>query len=88
MRTCFRIQLTTELNQKLTKSMPRRHSIRGVYTREKYRKTLGLKRGEGVCSKGAYFREPTVYVKGGRERKDHFRSFDDFDDPENTGVSK
>ena len=27
MRTCFRIQSTTELNQKLTKSVPIRHSI-------------------------------------------------------------
>ena len=34
--TRFRIQSTTELNQKLTKSMPRRRSTRGIYTREKY----------------------------------------------------
>ena len=26
----------TELNQKFTKSMPRRHSLWGVYMREKY----------------------------------------------------
>ena len=33
--TCLQTQSTMELNQKLTKSMPRRHSIWGVYMREK-----------------------------------------------------
>ena len=48
-----------ELNQKLTKA----RSIRGVYTQEKYLcKNLGIKRGEDVCSKGAYFRELVVCV--------------------------
>ena len=44
-----------QLNQKLTKVMPRRHLIR-VFTQEK-NTNLGLKRGESVCLKGAYFGE-------------------------------
>ena len=38
-------------NQKLTKNMPRRPPIWGVYTKEKYRYM------EGVCLKGAHFWE-------------------------------
>ena len=49
-----------ELNQKLHKSMPRRCWIKGIYTREKYLITWALKREEGICSKGVYFREITV----------------------------
>ena len=50
-----------ELNRNFTKSMPRKHSIRGDYTRENtYVRTWGLERGEGVCSKEAYFWELTV----------------------------
>ena len=40
-----------KLNQKHTKSMPRRHSVWVVYTREKY--LWWLKRGESVCLEGA-----------------------------------
>ena len=57
------LQSMTELNQMLTKSMPRRRSIRGIYTRENTLcKNLGVKEGEGVCSKGVYFRELVVYM--------------------------
>ena len=46
----------TELSQKLTKSMPRRRSIRGVYTREKYQcKNLGVKEGGGRLIEGGVF---------------------------------
>ena len=42
--------------QKLTKSIVRRHSIQGVYTREKYLcKNLGVKEGEGRLLKGGVF---------------------------------
>ena len=51
------------LGTRLTTSMPRKRSLRSVYTKEKYLcNKLGLKRGEGNCSKGAYFRELTVYI--------------------------
>ena len=43
-RTCLRTQSMTGLNQKLTKSMPRRCSMLGDYMREKYLyKNLGVK---------------------------------------------
>ena len=49
----------TELNQKLTKSMPssRRHSLWGIYTREKYlcMKLFGLKEGRGHLVEGGAF---------------------------------
>ena len=49
--------------QKLTKSMPRRRSIQGVYTREKYLcKNLGVEEGGGHLLKGSIFRELTVYI--------------------------
>ena len=53
----------TELNQKLTKSMPRRCSIRAVYTREKHLCTnLGVKEEGGHLLKGSYFQEITVHT--------------------------
>ena len=65
----------TELNQKLAKSMPRRYSIRAIYTREKHLcMNLGLKRREGICSKGSYFWEITVHtwlVCGIHEQSSH-----------------
>ena len=48
----------TELNQKLTKSMPssRRHSLWGIYTREKYLcMKFGLKKGRGHLVEGGAF---------------------------------
>ena len=61
MCTCLWSNLMTELNQKCTKSMPRRRLIHGIYTREKYLcKKFRIKEGEGVCSKGPYFWELTV----------------------------
>ena len=41
------ILLTMELNQKVTKSIPRRCSIE--------KRTWKLKKGEGICSKGGLF---------------------------------
>ena len=43
----------TTLNQKLTVSIVRRWSIRILNMREK--RTLGVKVGEGICSKGHIF---------------------------------
>lgn len=34
--------------------------IQGIYTQEKYLKTWGLERAEGICLKGPYFGEFTV----------------------------
>ena len=50
--------------KRLTKSLPKKRSIRDVYTREKYQcENLMVKEGgEGVCSKGEYFRELTVHA--------------------------
>ena len=48
----------TELNQKLTKSIPssRRHSLWGIYTREKYLcMKFGLKEGRGHLVEGGAF---------------------------------
>ena len=57
MRTCLR---TTDLNQKLTKHSQKTLDT-GVYMGENtYVGTWGLKRGDGVCSKEASFRELTV----------------------------
>ena len=56
----------TELNQKFTESMPRRHSLWGVYMREKYLyEKLAVKeeRIYPLEGKGAYFRELTVYSR-------------------------
>ena len=45
---------------KLTKSMPGRQLLQGIFTREKYLcKNSGVKEREGACSKGAYHK----YVK-------------------------
>ena len=54
-----------ELNQKLTKAC-REDAQYGAFTcgKNTYVRTWGLKRGEGVCSKGAYFRELTVFDRG------------------------
>ena len=41
-----------KLNQKLTQSVVRRH----------YARIRGLKKGEGICSKGVHFQELTVCV--------------------------
>ena len=51
-----------ELNQKLAKSMRKRHY--GAFTQGKYThaRNQGLKKREGICSKGAYFLEFTVYL--------------------------
>ena len=46
----------TELNLKLTKQTHDTGRL-PIYVR-----TSGLKRGEGVCSKGAYFRELTIII--------------------------
>ena len=65
MCTCLWTHSMTELNQTLTKSMPksRRHLPWGVYTREKYLcKISGLKREEVFARRGVYFRELTVSV--------------------------
>ena len=44
------------LGTRLTTSMPKKRSLRGVYTKEKQLcNKLGLKRGEGIYSKEAYF---------------------------------
>ena len=57
---CLQILLTTELNQKLTKAH-QEDTQYGVYMQKNTCvRTWGLKRGEGVCSKGAYFWELTV----------------------------
>ena len=50
-----------ELTQKLTKAFPE-DARYGAFTQGKitYVRTWGLKRGEAVCSKGAYFQELTV----------------------------
>ena len=46
----------TELNQKLAKSMPRRCSIRAVYTREKHLcLNLGVKEEGGHLLEGVIF---------------------------------
>ena len=44
--------------------MPRRRSLWDVYTRKKYTyaRNRGLKRGEGIYSKGVYFQELTVLL--------------------------
>ena len=60
---CMRTQSMKELNQKLAKSIPTRRSLhftQGKYTDARFR-NQGLKKGEGICSKGAYFWELTVY---------------------------
>ena len=66
---CLQTQSTTELNQKLTKARPgRRHSIRGVYTREKYlrlRKNLGVKGGRLL--KGGVFSGIGAGLRGSQE---------------------
>ena len=49
-----------QLNRKLTKVMPRRHSI-WVFTQGK-NTNVGLKRGESVCSKWVYLGEVMVTV--------------------------
>ena len=51
------------LNQKLTKAYPE-DTRYGAFTRGKstYVRTWGLKRGEGVCSKGEYFRKLMVHA--------------------------
>ena len=47
--------------QKLTKNIVRSRSIQGICMRGKtYARIWGLKREEGVCSKGPCFRELTV----------------------------
>ena len=57
--TCLRTQLMMELNQKLTKKMFNAGCLRGGNI-PTYVRTWRLKWGEGVCSKGTYFRELTV----------------------------
>ena len=53
---CVRTHLTIELNLKLTKSLPRRHSLWGVYMRKKYLcKKLGVKEGGGHLLQGGVF---------------------------------
>ena len=44
--------------------MPRRRLLWDIYTRKKYTyaRNRGLKRGEGIYSKGVYFRELTVLL--------------------------
>ena len=51
----------TVLNQKLTKYFQKTLDARRLHGgKNTYVRTWGLKRGEGVCSKGVYFRELTV----------------------------
>ena len=61
--TCLQTQLTTELKQRLTKSMPRRRSIGGVFILgKKYLcKKLEGKEGGGHLLEGVYFRDLMVY---------------------------
>ena len=61
---CLQTQSTTELKQRLTKSMPRRRSNGGAFIQGKntFVRNWGVKRGVGVCSKGAYFRELNQYI--------------------------
>ena len=57
MCTCLQTQLTTELNQELTKSMPRRHSIPMTYC-----KNLGVKeRGGDLLEGGGHLLEGGVF---------------------------
>ena len=58
----LRAQLTTELNQNLTKVCPE-DTQSWAFTQEEntYVKTWGLKRGEGVCSKGCIFRNLVIF---------------------------
>ena len=59
--TCMRTQSTKELNQKLAKIMPRRCSLRGVYSRKIYLcKKSGVKEGGGHLFEGDIFRELMV----------------------------
>ena len=55
---CSRNQSTTELNQKLTKHSQKMLDMGRLHGGKV--PMWGLKRGEGVCLKGAYFRELTV----------------------------
>ena len=55
-RTCSQTKSTMKLNQKLNE-----HSQMPLDTGRKYLcKNLGVNEGEGVCSKGVYFRKLTV----------------------------
>ena len=58
---CLQTQSMMELNQKLTKAC-QEDARYGAFTCRKntYVRTWGLERGEGICLKGAYFRELTV----------------------------
>ena len=50
------------LRTRLTTSMRRKRSLWGIHLKEEYLcNKMGLKRGESICSKGAHFRELTVY---------------------------
>ena len=52
------MELTTKLNQQLTKSMSRRCSIRGIYTSKKHLcRNLGIREGGGDLLKGDIFSE-------------------------------
>ena len=56
-RTCLKTQLTMELNQKLTKNIPKTLHEAFTWRENTYVRTWRLKRGEGICSKGAHFQE-------------------------------
>ena len=63
-----------KLNQKLTQSIVRRHSIHGVYTREKYLcKNLGLKEGGGHLPEGCAFSGTYCMCMCVRERRGGMR---------------
>ena len=49
-----------ELNQKLTKRMPRGHSLQGIYMRKTYLYNYARNLGEGIYLKSAYFEELAV----------------------------
>ena len=54
--TCIRTQSTKELNQKLAKSMARRHSLWGIYMRKIYPcKKMAVKEGGGCFLEGGVF---------------------------------
>lgn len=62
MTLCLRTQSTMELNHKLTKIMPRRHSLRILTHRKSiYARNLGLKRWEDILLKGGEFLEAYIW---------------------------
>ena len=54
------MNIMMELNQKLSKRMPRGHSLQGVYMRKTYLYNYARNLGKGIYLKSTYFQELAV----------------------------